>query len=1483
MAEYFPFDVSFKSFSGSFSGSFFGNGSGVTGVSAAPAGANKAIQFNDNGKSNGSGNFTFDQSIKSLTLTGSLNVSGSTTQIGNNTLLGNTLLSGSLTVSGSQPGTATNINIYGDTSLYGSIKFLPVIENIDTTVSASYIYVSGSTQDLYFSQNGSGYTNVTRLRWLEGTLYTGLLHGGLIGSSSSTVYTISSGSGIIVNLNASFNNDPYPTIKFVTWGTLSASIAPLSASFDQTFVAINNSGTITTQGIPFSDGQFDTLIPIGLVLHQNHSTINGVKTKPSLAYGWKQRSNVFVEAFGPLKLSGYNLAVSSSSTGSLTVGSGTAFADGANYSVDPNNPSYASDSGTTVSKIFRYWQSGSDWVYDTNGGAGYGAINPGVYASQSAGGAVLTAVPGTGANREYSIQRCYWYPNSATKAIVVYYGNATYATQTDAAANIQFETFTEAPNTAANAVYLGALIVRNNANFTNSTSYVIERGGLFRAVGGGGGGGSTTPGGSNTQIQFNNGGGFGGSPNFTFNGSNVGITGSLVVSGAYGLDTSLATLSRNGVTKLDWANSVLNDTSGLNSVLWETRELTNTSETATVNWEDAALYDNNALPSIDWNARFLYDSAGNRSYNYDARALIYPNGSTPALNYGTQDQISMTGSVSVTGSLTVSGSSTFTNIGPAVFSGSVDSQGGFTGSLQGTASFATTASYLNNLNQNLALTGSLTITNNLTVLGSASITYVSQSTLNIGTNLITVNTNTPATRFGGLAVIDSGSSPQVSGSILFDSTNNQWIFTHQNTGGAITSSVFIQGPQTYNNVGNETNLTNNRLPKSVNAEHIGDSNITDTGTVVSINSNTQLTGSLSLSSSNYIRFNNTGSGTNTNYSDLSVYRYSTYDTPALKLIRPDGIGFNLYRQGSTSGVWLGDENGNRNMTMYSNAFGAFTFSAPGSGGDFSFTGGDATTPAYASSIVFRTNDYTINAVTSSDHSVKIQGPNVTGSNPYNLVSFQVGSAFTEKAAIRYDGGAYFSSSVSIGLNASASSLHVRGAGSTSATSALRVESLSTSSSLTFLNNGNTIITGSITLTSGVSASAGALGNGIEIYGRNLGTFANNPGLATFWAGDFSYLTSSIVGMTFGNQNSGNHRAAIVYESTGRSLNFYTNALNFSGQISYGSWLLSSTAATLLAKLHVRSDGTSSSATKAFHVENTSSLPLFVVLDNGFVGINTGSAQFNLDVNGTARVSSSLIIGTSSAGSTENTIVVGVPPAGGTGEGGQILLQASGGLYTSASMIDNYQNQFRVLRGTNAGSDGFKLSVNMHTGQVQIPNYNSATAFTGSSVVAGLGVDSNGNILTNTRLAKYGTAISGSTIGTGVTAQTIVYQQLIPANTFSAGNMFRTYYRFRKLSTNANATHNILVNTTSGSVAGATTIALLTANTVLNGMKRDFYISQGSTTTFLSSGVSNSTDDATGVMGTSVINWAVDQYLMYTVTLGTLDSGYGIGYTIEQIL
>jgi len=428
--------------------------------------------------------------IGTTTMTGSLLITGSTTQIGNNTLIGNTLLSGSIIISGSnQPGSVTaSVKVYGDIETTGYHRFDPVTTNIDTSISASYIYVSGSTNDLYFSQNGSGFNNVTRLRWLEGTLFTGLLNGAIITQISPNKYQISSGSGIIVTLNASYNTNPFPVVEYVNWPNITGSIDALSSSYDQQFVAINSTANITAQGVPYSDGQFNTLIPIGIVIHQNRSTINAVQTFPSTAYGWKQRSSDFVRAFGPLKISGYTLAPSGSSTGSLVLSGGTSFVDGRNYTVDPNNPSYIQEAtGITTSKVYRYRQSGSaGWIYDTNAGAGYATIDQANYARQSDG--TLQPVP----TNDWTIQRVFYFPNSATKAFYIYYGNATYATKDLAVAAITTEAFNEAPNTSANAVLVGYMLLRHNADFTVAASYEFRAAGLFRGSGTAVGVGSTT-------------------------------------------------------------------------------------------------------------------------------------------------------------------------------------------------------------------------------------------------------------------------------------------------------------------------------------------------------------------------------------------------------------------------------------------------------------------------------------------------------------------------------------------------------------------------------------------------------------------------------------------------------------------------------------------------------------------------------------------------------------------------------------------------------------------------------------------------------------------------------------------------------------------------------------------------------------------------------------------------------------------------------
>jgi len=389
----------------------------------------------------------------STTITGSLLISGSTTQVGNNNLLGNTTLSGSIIISGST--TTPTVQVYGNITHDGYVRFNPVSTNIDQSISASYIY---------------------------GNLYTGLLNGGLITiTTGSTWFNLSSGSGIIVDLNASLNDNPYPTVTYVNWGNfVSQSLTYLTSSI-QSYIGIDENGQITQQTTPYVNGEYNTKILIGTVLHQNQTTVNASITYPNVAYGYKQRTYDFIKAFGPLKLSGYTINPSSSL--GLTISGGTAWADGRNYQTDPNNPSYITDPGTTVSKIFRYYQSGSVFVQDTNGGLGYTVLDPANYNNNGTLTAVSPATP-------YTIQRVFWYPNSATKGIVVYYGNAQYSSISTAEANINYETFNEVENTKQNAIYLGAIIIKYNGVFTNPTDYVILPGGIFRSVGGTGGGGS---------------------------------------------------------------------------------------------------------------------------------------------------------------------------------------------------------------------------------------------------------------------------------------------------------------------------------------------------------------------------------------------------------------------------------------------------------------------------------------------------------------------------------------------------------------------------------------------------------------------------------------------------------------------------------------------------------------------------------------------------------------------------------------------------------------------------------------------------------------------------------------------------------------------------------------------------------------------------------------------------------------------------------
>jgi len=163
-----------------------------------------------------------------------------------------------------------------------------------------------------------------------------------------------------------------------------------------------------------------------------------------------------------------------------------------------------------------------------------------------------------------------------------------------------------------------------------------------------------------------------------------------------------------------------------------------------------------------------------------------------------------------------------------------------------TGSYATTGSNIFQGNQ--TITGSLFISQDLVVKGSSSIVYVTSSQLRVDDNIITVNTASPASRFGGIEVHDSGSVGIATGSMLWDSINNRWIY-QQSSESTYGGGMLLSGPRSSGSLGSELSLTNGKIARSAGGDHLNDSIITEYGgTTIGISGNLEISGSLVIPS-----------------------------------------------------------------------------------------------------------------------------------------------------------------------------------------------------------------------------------------------------------------------------------------------------------------------------------------------------------------------------------------------------------------------------------------------------------------------------------------------------------------------------------------------------------------------------------------------------------------------------------------------------------
>ena len=218
-------------------------------------------------------------------------------------------------------------------------------------------------RDLYFRQTSARGTNETRLRWLEGNVYTGILSGGVVsGTPGDTTFNVSAGHGLIVTLNASISNeDLYPIFTYVEWDDFTNVTPTYLASEDTTWLLIDSNGDLVQQSTAPTDEQYSEKITLGALIHPNNTNITLFKTFPITSYALAQQTFEFIRVFGPIKKSGHSISAGLTSL-TLDRDAGIAFALGRNYVNNPNEPSLISDPAQEEATIFKYYKRGSEFV-----------------------------------------------------------------------------------------------------------------------------------------------------------------------------------------------------------------------------------------------------------------------------------------------------------------------------------------------------------------------------------------------------------------------------------------------------------------------------------------------------------------------------------------------------------------------------------------------------------------------------------------------------------------------------------------------------------------------------------------------------------------------------------------------------------------------------------------------------------------------------------------------------------------------------------------------------------------------------------------------------------------------------------------------------------------------------------------------------------------------------------------------------------------
>ncbi len=158
--------------------------------------------------------------------------------------------------------------------------------------------------------------------------------------------------------------------------------------------------------------------------------------------------------------------------------------------------------------------------------------------------------------------------------------------------------------------------------------------------------------------------------------------------------------------------------------------------------------------------------------------------------------------------------------------------GGATATIIGNSTIGGTLGVTGNteIDGTLTVNDNVTISGNLEILGTATEVNIQSTTVEIDDNIIKLNAYSPFERYAGFEVMDSGSSG-VSASLVWDSQDDHWMFVSSS---GESSKLLGTTAGAY---GSESSLGIGSIPVATGKNTMGDSLLTDDGSVLAYNTN----------------------------------------------------------------------------------------------------------------------------------------------------------------------------------------------------------------------------------------------------------------------------------------------------------------------------------------------------------------------------------------------------------------------------------------------------------------------------------------------------------------------------------------------------------------------------------------------------------------------------------------------------------------------